>query len=98
MIVVVALGTVASLLFYLSVSDKDDYEAESDQDDKDYYEVLRGQDDIKDDLDEVQPLTPKDWLLEPHFYQIAGIYMLSRLFINISQEYIPLYLQVGTKQ
>jgi len=35
-----------------------------------------------------------DWFKEPQFYQVAGIYMTTRLFVNLSQAYIPLYLQI----
>jgi Na+/melibiose symporter-like transporter len=33
------------------------------------------------------------WFLEPQFYLIACVYMVTRLFVNISNSYIPLYLQ-----
>ncbi|CAL4175681.1 unnamed protein product, partial [Meganyctiphanes norvegica] len=35
----------------------------------------------------------KDWFNEPQFYQIAVLYMSTRLFCNITQAYIPIYLQ-----
>lgn len=35
-----------------------------------------------------------DWFREPQLYQVAGVYMATRLFVNLSQAYIPLYLQV----
>ena len=81
MIIVWVLGAITSFIFHLSVTDKDDYEALDDQ--------------VTSNVSLL--ITPKDWMLEPHFYQVAGIYMFSRLFINISQEYIPLYLQVSKK-
>ena len=34
------------------------------------------------------------WFKETQLYQIALIYMSTRLFVNLSQAYIPLYLQV----
>ncbi|XP_022096604.1 major facilitator superfamily domain-containing protein 12-like isoform X2 [Acanthaster planci] len=34
----------------------------------------------------------KDWLFESQFYQVALIYMSSRLMVNISQVYIPMYV------
>ncbi|XP_060070699.1 major facilitator superfamily domain-containing protein 12-like [Ylistrum balloti] len=34
----------------------------------------------------------KDWLKETQFYQVALIYMCTRLFVNISQIYLPLYV------
>ena len=35
-----------------------------------------------------------DWLRNPQLYQVAGLYMFSRLFVNVSQAYMPLYLNV----
>ena len=37
------------------------------------------------------------WFKEYQLYQIALIYMTTRLFVNLSQAYIPLYLQVDEK-
>lgn len=34
----------------------------------------------------------KDWLKCSQFYQVAGIYMCTRLMVNVSQVYIPLYV------
>ncbi|KAK7116671.1 major facilitator superfamily domain-containing protein 12-like isoform X2 [Littorina saxatilis] len=34
----------------------------------------------------------KDWFKDVRFYQVALIYMCTRLFVNISQVYLPMYL------
>ncbi|XP_063003267.1 major facilitator superfamily domain-containing protein 12 [Elgaria multicarinata webbii] len=34
----------------------------------------------------------KHWLLEPAFYQVAMVYMSTRLIVNLSQTYIAMYL------
>lgn len=34
----------------------------------------------------------KDWLTDYRFYQVALVYMCTRLFVNISQVYLPMYL------
>ncbi|XP_071844616.1 major facilitator superfamily domain-containing protein 12-like isoform X1 [Apostichopus japonicus] len=34
----------------------------------------------------------KDWLKCVQFYQVAGIYMCTRLMVNVSQVYVPLYV------
>ena len=39
----------------------------------------------------------KDWLREPQTYQVACVYMSARLFVNITQTYIPLYIQETLK-
>ena len=41
----------------------------------------------------VEPMSIMNWVSEPQFYQVAVIYMSTRLFVNISQAYIPLYIQ-----
>jgi len=35
-----------------------------------------------------------DWLREPQLYQVSALYLSSRLFVNLSQSYITLYLDV----
>ena len=44
-------------------------------------------------VDLARPMEKKDWFREPQFYQVAAVYMATRLFVNLSQAYIPLYLQ-----
>ena len=39
----------------------------------------------------------KDWLCEPQTYQVACVYMSARLFVNITQTYIPLYIEETLK-
>ena len=34
------------------------------------------------------------WLLNPHLYFVACVYMATRLYVNLTQAYIPFYLQV----
>ncbi|XP_063873604.1 major facilitator superfamily domain-containing protein 12-like isoform X1 [Scylla paramamosain] len=38
-------------------------------------------------------MTATDWLKNTQFYQIAVLYMATRLFCNLSQAYVPIYLQ-----
>ena len=35
-----------------------------------------------------------DWFFEPQLYQVALLYMCTRLFVNLSQSYMPMYLNV----
>ena len=35
-----------------------------------------------------------DWFSEPQLYQVALLYMCTRLFVNLSQSYMPMYLNV----
>ena len=39
-------------------------------------------------------MTIKDWFSEPQFYQIGCLYMFTRLFVNLTQVFIPFYLQI----
>jgi len=82
MLVVIGMGSVTSLIFHLSVKEEvcDRKEGEGEN---------RGGS-IQTDL--VVPMTVKSWFLEPQFYQVAGVYMSTRLFVNLSQAYMPLYL------
>ena len=34
------------------------------------------------------------WLLNPNLYFVACVYMATRLYVNLTQAYIPFYLQV----
>lgn len=46
-----------------------------------------------DHIDTRPHLRWKDWFKQPQFYQIAVLYMASRLYVNLSQVYMPLYIQ-----
>ena len=85
MLVVIGLGACTSLAFHLIVEEEIS-EAPTG------YQEINGST-VQKDL--VQPMGIFDWFKEPQFYQIAGVYMSTRLFVNLSQAYIPLYLQVS---
>ncbi|XP_042353816.1 major facilitator superfamily domain-containing protein 12-like [Plectropomus leopardus] len=40
----------------------------------------------------LSPLQWKCWLQQPSFYQVAALYMSTRLMVNLSQTYISMYL------
>ena len=42
----------------------------------------------------VAPLSVSYWFTEPQFYLVALLYMATRLFVNLSQAYMPLFIQV----
>ena len=46
----------------------------------------------KDDV--IQSMSNLDWLREPQLYHVACLYLFSRLFVNVSQAYIPLFLNI----
>ena len=85
MLAVIGLGSLTSLLFHVIVSEP-------------VSEIPSGYQEINGETvqrEMVQPMGVSDWFKEPQFYQIAGVYMSTRLFVNLSQAYIPLYLQVS---
>ncbi|XP_012695004.1 major facilitator superfamily domain-containing protein 12a isoform X2 [Clupea harengus] len=83
-LVVLGIGAFTSLLFHLGTHEKINAAVDSEPGER-------------------QPLlnTPrppsarmqwKHWLLEPSFYQVAFLYMSTRLIVNLSQTYISMYL------
>ena len=45
----------------------------------------------KNTISKEQPMKVFQWFLEPQFYLIACIYLVSRLFLNVFQAYISFY-------
>lgn len=82
-LIVVGIGAVFSFIFHLGVKEwnYDDSFGSS------YPSISQGR--HSDRL----LMCWKDWLKEVQFYQVAVLYMATRLFVNLSQVYIPLYLQ-----
>ncbi|CAL8083014.1 unnamed protein product [Orchesella dallaii] len=37
----------------------------------------------------------RDWFALPQFYMVAGIYLCTRLCVNVSQSYMPLYVETS---
>ncbi|XP_046543115.1 major facilitator superfamily domain-containing protein 12-like isoform X1 [Haliotis rubra] len=37
-------------------------------------------------------MSTTDWLKEPQFFQVGVLYMCTRLYVNLSQVYLPMYL------
>ena len=85
MLVVLGLGTVTSILFHATVDEKSCKKPIISG-----YVEMNGE---SSNLDFVQPMEKLDWFKEPQFYLVAGVYMSTRLFVNLSQAYLPLYLQ-----
>ncbi|XP_039623072.1 major facilitator superfamily domain-containing protein 12a isoform X2 [Polypterus senegalus] len=80
---VVGIGAIFSLLFHIGTKENGpDFETEPSI------------------VGETQPLIPRPqrllrwqhWLFEPAFYQVALLYMCTRLIVNLSQTYISMYL------
>ncbi|XP_068853421.1 major facilitator superfamily domain-containing protein 12 isoform X2 [Aphelocoma coerulescens] len=83
-LIVVGLGAVFSLIFHLGTKEKP------------YPPRVLLEPEESTPLLHKEPPGPlllwKDWLLEPSFYQVAVLYMATRLIVNLSQTYIAMYL------
>lgn len=87
-LIVIGLGSVFSLLFHIGTKEKGrPLPAASCPADERQPLITRSQDAGGRSL-----LQWKHWLLEPAFYQVAGLYMCTRLIVNLSQTYISMYL------
>ncbi|XP_031460567.1 major facilitator superfamily domain-containing protein 12 isoform X1 [Phasianus colchicus] len=86
-LIVVGLGAVFSLIFHLGTKEKL-YPLGSVPQPQESTPLLQ-----KEPTGSPRSvLVWKDWLLEPSFYQVAVLYMATRLIVNLSQTYIAMYL------
>ncbi|TRY56806.1 hypothetical protein DNTS_004082 [Danionella cerebrum] len=87
-LIVVGIGAVFSLLFHLGTREKGRPRQEEDGSSPGEREPLLNT--------TVAPPTGqlqwKHWLTQPSFYQVALLYMSTRLIVNLSQTYISMYL------
>ncbi|XP_018427749.1 PREDICTED: major facilitator superfamily domain-containing protein 12 [Nanorana parkeri] len=86
-LIVIGVGALFSLLFHIGTKEKQRFE---------YLVEAENEDCIQEQA--TLPISPKSvmlwkhWLLEPSFYQVAILYMCTRLIVNLSQTYIAVYL------
>ncbi|XP_067134435.1 major facilitator superfamily domain-containing protein 12-like [Centruroides vittatus] len=80
-LIVVSVGTLFSIIFHLGVREPPHVTAS----------IQNGS--INSEIFLEPHLTWRDWLKEIQFYKIGLLYMSTRLYNNLSQAYIPLYLQ-----
>ncbi|NXU76604.1 MFS12 protein, partial [Oreotrochilus melanogaster] len=86
-LLVVALGALFSLVFHLGTKENP-YPPGSQPQMEESTSLLQ-----KEPVSPPRPLLIwKDWLLEPAFYQVAMLYMATRLIVNLSQTYIGMFL------
>ncbi|NXX81244.1 MFS12 protein, partial [Urocolius indicus] len=86
-LIVVGLGALFSILFHLGTKEKP-YPLGTRPQLEESVPLLQ-----KEPTSQPCPLLLwKDWLLEPAFYQVAVLYMTTRLIVNLSQTYIAMYL------
>lgn len=75
--IVMSVGIVTTILFHLSVKEKYSY---------------RRQETLVDNESGDDTNPHNDFLRKPLLYQVAGVYMSTRLVVNVSQVLIPMYL------
>ena len=90
--VCLSVGGFASLVFHLTVKFEEANVLE-DVPDTDSEATFAPDDAPIVERPTVRPMAVKDWLQEPQFFQVGVVYMATRLFVNISQSYMPFYLQ-----
>ncbi|XP_051963933.1 major facilitator superfamily domain-containing protein 12 [Xyrauchen texanus] len=83
-LIVLGIGMVFSIIFHLGTKESvQPQESEAGE-----YQPLISRSSRNSGL----VLQWKHWLKEPAFYQVAVLYMCTRLIVNLSQAYIPMYL------
>lgn len=91
-LIVVAVGIIQSIIFHIGVKEPNTHSWRTKRDVQ-YGAVER--------LEETEPLVQslqwRDWFTNSTFYVVAALYMCTRLYVNLSQVYIPLYLQETLK-
>uniref|UniRef100_A0A6Q2YND0 Major facilitator superfamily domain containing 12 n=1 Tax=Esox lucius TaxID=8010 RepID=A0A6Q2YND0_ESOLU len=84
-LIVLGIGALFSLVFHLGTKETKG-ESEEDGERRPLIPGLKA-------ISPPQPLLSwKCWLEQPSFYQVAFIYMATRLMVNLSQTYISMYL------
>ncbi|XP_028987522.1 major facilitator superfamily domain-containing protein 12-like [Betta splendens] len=97
--IVLGIGALSSILFHVGTKEKSSRTAA--QLEGDEVRGNRRMEDEEGEAGECRPLLPrhsssllqwKCWLQQPSFYQVALLYMSTRLIVNLSQTYISMYL------
>jgi Na+/melibiose symporter-like transporter len=83
----IGIGTVTNFIFHFGTKEKSD----SNDDQNSNRDVA-----VENSIEQSTVLHSKmswiDWLKEHQFYQVAVLYMATRLYINVSQVFFPMYL------
>nr|XP_032829644.1 LOW QUALITY PROTEIN: major facilitator superfamily domain-containing protein 12-like [Petromyzon marinus] len=86
-LIVVAIGAVFSLVFHLGTKEQPPRgDGEGERPDEATPLIQGGV------VRSTMRMKWSDWLKEPSFHQLALLYMCTRLIVNLSQAYIPMYL------
>ena len=80
-LILMSIGFVFSLIFHIGVREND------------YKMNLNNDTELIDCTSQLKHLKWKHWFRESQFYKVALLYMGTRLTVNLTQVYTPLYLQ-----
>ncbi|XP_035269666.1 major facilitator superfamily domain-containing protein 12 isoform X1 [Anguilla anguilla] len=89
LLVVMGIGGVSSLLFHLGTRERSQVPEETDSADEERQPFVISS---QQSAAPRSPLHWKHWLREPAFYQVTFLHLCTRLIVNLSQIYIPMYL------
>ncbi|KAM3865912.1 major facilitator superfamily domain-containing protein 12-like [Diretmus argenteus] len=100
-LIVLSIGSVFSLLFHLGTKERKfgaggeegtSGKVEEEEEEGERRPLLSHSKPSSSPLPQLPPLQWKCWLSQPAFYQVAWLYMSTRLIVNLSQTYISMYL------
>ncbi|KAL6104737.1 mfsd12 [Pungitius sinensis] len=101
-LIVLAIGALFSLLFHLGITERRPG-ADVDAGQEEGRRRMEEEEEVVEEEEESEPrrgfsktssslLQWRCWLQQPSFYQVALLYMCTRLMVNLSQTYISMYL------
>ncbi|XP_063056488.1 major facilitator superfamily domain-containing protein 12a [Engraulis encrasicolus] len=91
-LLVLAVGAVTSVLFHVGTREKSYGAADAEAEPGERQHLLSSAPKPPNPAPCTAKLQWKHWLLEPSFYQVALLYMSTRLIVNLSQTYVSMYL------
>jgi len=90
--ILMAVGATTSIFFHIFIKspaqEQTDQEQNCDVEQEESFIAKHGS---------VEPMSVLDWLREPQTYQVAIVYLVTRMFVNLTQMYLPFYLQETLK-
>ncbi|XP_034039097.1 major facilitator superfamily domain-containing protein 12-like [Thalassophryne amazonica] len=84
-LIVLAIGAVFSIIFHVGTKEQQPAATEEEGGEQEEQKCPRSESSLS-------LLQWKCWLQQPSFYQVAVLYMSTRLIVNLSQTYISMYL------
>ncbi|KAI0214323.1 Major facilitator superfamily domain-containing protein 12 [Lamellibrachia satsuma] len=92
-LILLAVGAVFGIIFHVGTKEDTSYEMNSAASDVNSVNSVNSLNDVP----KSNTLRWSCWLKEHQFYQVALLYMCSRLIVNLSQVYLPMYLTSSLK-